>query len=95
KIYDKTTDIFGRVVVAGVATHIAVQTFVNIAVVTNLLPNTGVPLPFMSYGGTAILFLLAEIGMVLAVGRLKQEDPTKKRQEYYRRDKEKGVIYFQ
>ena len=95
KIYDKTTDTFSRVVVAGVATHIAVQTFVNIAVVTNLIPNTGVPLPFMSYGGTAILFLLAEIGMVLAVGRARQEDPARKRQEYYRRDKEKGVIYFQ
>ncbi|MDO4530043.1 MAG: FtsW/RodA/SpoVE family cell cycle protein, partial [Lachnospiraceae bacterium] len=95
KIYDKTDDIFGKVMVAGVATHIAMQTFVNIGVVSNLLPNTGVPLPFMSYGGTAILFLLAEIGIVLAVGRVKQKDPVDKRKEYYRRDKERGVIYFQ
>lgn len=95
KIFDKTTDIFGRVIVAGISTHIAVQTFVNIGVVSNLIPNTGVPLPFISYGGTAVLFLLVEVGMVLAVGRAKQEDPEKKRQEYYRRDKERGVIYFQ
>ncbi len=95
KIYDKTTDIFGRCVVAGVATHIAVQTFVNIGVVSNLIPNTGVPLPFISYGGTAVLFLLAEVGLVLAVGRMKQENPEDKRKEYYRRDKERGVIYFQ
>ena len=95
KIYDKTNDTFGKVLVAGVATHIAMQTFVNIGVVSNLLPNTGVPLPFMSYGGTAILFLLAEIGIVLAVGRIKQKAPVNKRDEYYRRDKERGVIYFQ
>ncbi len=95
KIYDRTKDVFGRVIVAGVSTHIAIQTFVNIAVVSNLIPNTGVPLPFISYGGTAVIFLLAEIGMVLAVGRYKQEEPVDKRKEYYRRDKERGVIYFQ
>ena len=95
KIYDRTKDIFGRVVVAGVATHIAVQTFVNIAVVSNLIPNTGVPLPFISYGGTAVVFLLAEVGLVLAIGRMKEEDPVDKRNEYYQRDKERGVIYFQ
>lgn len=95
KVYDNTNDIFGKIVVAGVSTHIAVQTFVNIGVVTNLLPNTGVPLPFISYGGTAVAFLLIEVGMVLAVGRAKEEDPEKKRQEYYQRDKERGVIYFQ
>ncbi len=95
KIYDRTTDLFGRLIIVGVASHIAIQTFVNIAVVTNLLPNTGVPLPFMSYGGTAVVFLLVEIGMVLAVGRTKPEDPEKKRSDYYQRDKERGVIYFQ
>ena len=95
KIYDRTQDLFGRLIVVGVAAHIAIQTFVNIAVVTNLLPNTGVPLPFMSYGGTAVVFLLVEIGMVLAVGRTKPEDPEKRRSDYYQRDKERGVIYFQ
>lgn len=95
KIYDRTRDIFGRVIVAGVATHIAIQTFVNIAVVSNLIPNTGVPLPFISYGGTAVVFLLTEIGMVLAVGRSQNEKPVDKRAEYYRKDRERDVIYFQ
>ena len=95
KIYDRTKDTFARLVVAGVASHIALQTFVNIAVVTSLIPNTGVPLPFVSYGGTATVFLLAEIGMVLGVGRLKEEDPEAKRKEYLKKDREKSVIYFQ
>lgn len=95
KIYDRTKDTFARLLVAGVASHIAIQTFVNIAVVTSLIPNTGVPLPFVSYGGTAVIFLLAEIGMVLGVGRLKEEDPDTKRQEYLKKDRERSVIYFQ
>lgn len=95
KIYDRTKDIFGRVIVAGVATHIAIQTFVNIAVVTNTLPNTGVPLPFISYGGTAVVFLLTEIGMVLAVGRGQHKKPVDKRAEYYKKDRERDDIYFQ
>ena len=65
KIFDNAVDLYSKVVVAGVAAHIAIQTFINIAVVTNLIPNTGVPLPFVSYGGTAVVFLLIEIGMVL------------------------------
>ena len=95
KIYDRTKDTFARLLVAGVASHIAIQTFVNIAVVSSLIPNTGVPLPFVSYGGTAVIFLLAEIGMVLGVGRLKEEDPDTKRQEYLKKDRERSVIYFQ
>ena len=69
KIYQKTGDRFGKMVVLGVATHIAVQTIINLAVVTNLIPNTGVPLPFISYGGTSIIILMAEIGLVQAVSR--------------------------
>ncbi len=53
----------------GVMIHIAVQVILNIAVVTNSIPNTGVTLPFFSYGGSAIVILLAEIGLVLAVAR--------------------------
>ena len=72
RIFSKTTDTFSRLVVAGVASHIAIQAIVNMCVVTNLLPNTGVPLPFVSYGGTSTLILLAEIGLVLAVSRRSQ-----------------------
>ena len=95
KIFDRATDLYGKLVVAGVMTHIAVQTFLNIAVVTNLLPNTGVPLPFISYGGTAVIFLLIEIGLVLAVSRVRQETPEEKRKSYYEQDRERGATYYQ
>ena len=47
--------------------HIAIQVILNIAVVTNSLPSTGVPLPFVSYGGTSLMILMAEMGLVLSV----------------------------
>ena len=62
-------DLFGALIVVGVITHLAVQVLVNIAVVTNTFPNTGVPLPFISYGGTALFCLMVEIGLVLSVAR--------------------------
>ena len=62
-------DLYGALIVVGVVTHIAVQVIINIAVVTNSIPPTGVPLPFISYGGTALACLLAELGLVLSVAR--------------------------
>ena len=62
-------DLFGSLMVVGIMGHIAVQVVLNIAVVTNSIPNTGVTLPFISYGGTAIIFLLAEMGIALSVSR--------------------------
>lgn len=62
-------DRFGALIVIGVMTHIAVQMLVNIGVVTNVIPNTGVTLPFISYGGSSLLFLLAEMGFVMNVSR--------------------------
>ncbi len=62
-------DLFGALLVVGITTHIAVQVLINIAVVTNTIPPTGVPLPFVSYGGTALVMLFAEIGIVLSVSR--------------------------
>ena len=62
-------DAFGTVLVIGIMAQVAVQTILNIAVVTSTLPNTGVPLPFFSYGGTAIMILLTEMGVVLSVSR--------------------------
>ncbi len=62
-------DRFGSLMVAGITTQIGAQAFLNIAVVTNLVPNTGISLPFFSYGGTALMIMLAEIGVVLSVSR--------------------------
>ncbi len=60
-------DLYGAMIVAGVMMHIALQVLLNIAVVTNTIPNTGVTLPFISYGGTSVVILMAEMGMVLSV----------------------------
>lgn len=62
-------DLYGSLLVVGVLAHVAVQVLINIAVVTNTMPNTGVPLPFISYGGTSLVFLLVEMGIVLSVAR--------------------------
>ncbi len=62
-------DRFGSLLVVGVMSQIALQVFLNIAVVTNLLPNTGISLPFFSYGGTALCIQLVEMGIVLSVSR--------------------------
>ena len=49
--------------------HLSIQVILNIAVVTNTIPNTGISLPFISYGGTSVLFLLAEMGLALSVAK--------------------------
>ena len=67
KIYNETADLFGKMIITGVTAHIGLQAIINMAVMANLIPNTGVPLPFISYGGTSLLILLTEIGMVMAV----------------------------
>ena len=67
---------FGSLMVTGIFIHIALQVVFNIAVVVNLMPNTGVTLPFISYGGTSILFLMAEMGLALSVSRqIKLQEP--------------------
>lgn len=62
-------DRFGALIAVGVTTQVAMQVFLNIAVVSNLIPNTGISLPFFSYGGTALVIQLAEMGLVLSVSR--------------------------
>ncbi len=62
-------DRFGALLAAGLTTHLALQTFLNIGVVTNFLPATGISLPFFSYGGTALLIQLFEMGLILAISR--------------------------
>jgi len=68
-IANNATDLFGAMLVVGVMGHIAIQAILNIAVVTNTIPNTGISLPFISYGGSSVMFLLVEIGLVLSVAR--------------------------
>ncbi|MBR6159392.1 MAG: putative lipid II flippase FtsW [Lachnospiraceae bacterium] len=68
-IANNASDMFGALLVVGVMAHISIQVILNIAVVTNTIPNTGITLPFISYGGSSIVFLLAEMGLVLSVSR--------------------------
>jgi len=69
KIASEAPDVFGSIMVVGIMSQIAIQTILNIAVVTSTLPNTGVALPFFSYGGTSLVMLFAEMGIVLSVSR--------------------------
>ena len=66
-IANNAPDLLGALIVVGVMAHISIQVILNVAVVTNTIPNTGISLPFISYGGTSIMFLMAEMGMVLGV----------------------------
>jgi cell division protein FtsW len=60
-------DLYGGLIATGVIAHIATQVLINIAVVTNTIPSTGIPLPFISYGGSSVAVLLFEMGIVLSV----------------------------
>lgn len=62
-------DLFSGLICTGVMIHIAIQVAMNIAVVTNSMPSTGIPLPFISYGGTSVSILLAEMGLVLGISQ--------------------------
>lgn len=66
-IANNAPDLFGSLLVVGVMAHIALQVILNIAVVTNTIPNTGITLPFISYGGTSVVFLMMEMGAALSV----------------------------
>lgn len=63
-------DLIGALIAAGAMAHMMIQVILNIAVVTNTIPNTGITLPFVSYGGTSVVFLLVEMGLVLSVSSL-------------------------
>ena len=68
-IAEKTKSMYERLVVLGISLQVGIQSVLNILVVTDMIPNTGISLPFFSYGGTALLILLAEMGLVLGVSR--------------------------
>lgn len=69
KIGKSCGNLYGALICAGVFAHISIQIILNIAVVTNSIPNTGITLPFISYGGTSVVFLLAEMGVVLNISK--------------------------
>ena len=65
----KSPDMFGSLIAIGITTMVAIQVILNIAVVTSSVPATGMPLPFFSYGGTALFILLCEMGVLLNISR--------------------------
>ena len=65
----KAPDMFGSLLAIGITSLIGIQAIINIAVVTSSMPATGMPLPFFSYGGTALLILLCEVGVLLNISR--------------------------
>lgn len=73
-IAQNAPDMYGSLIVTGIFAHIALQVFLNVAVVLNVIPTTGITLPFVSYGGTSILFLMAEMGIALSVSNRIQFD---------------------
>ena len=73
KIAMNAKDQFGMLVATGITSVIAFQSIINIGVVTNTIPNTGQPLPFVSYGGTSLLFLMGMVGILLNISRYPKE----------------------
>ena len=67
-------DMYGCLVALGIISMIGIQVIINIAVVTNTIPNTGIPLPFISYGGTSLIFTLASMGVLLNISRYQKKD---------------------
>lgn len=72
----RAPDRFSSMLVIGIIMHVGLQVILNIAVVTNTLPSTGISLPFFSYGGTSLIILLAEMGVVMSVSRMSQIEKT-------------------
>ncbi|XCP86708.1 putative peptidoglycan glycosyltransferase FtsW [Roseburia hominis] len=68
-IAQNAPNLYGSLIVTGIFAHIAIQVVLNVMVILNIIPNTGITLPFISYGGTSILFLMVEMGIALGVSR--------------------------
>lgn len=73
----KARDRFGAMLAIGITLQIGIQAILNIAVVSNTMPNTGISLPFFSQGGTSLVILLAEVGVLLSVARFSKPDKAK------------------
>ena len=87
----RAQDKFGRLLVTGVMVHLSLQVLLNVAVTLNLIPNTGVSMPFFSSGGTSAVFLYIELGLVFSVWRtgvaMKQDEQRKKEKEQAEKNK--------
>ena len=68
-IASRTRDLFGALLVSGIMMQVGLQVMLNLAVVTDVIPNTGIGLPFFSAGGSALFLILCEMGVVLSVSR--------------------------
>ena len=73
-IASKAPDKFGMLVCIGLTIQVGLQAFLNIAVASNFIPNTGISLPFFSYGGTSLMMLLAQMGIILNISRYANVD---------------------
>jgi cell division protein FtsW len=69
RIATRTTDVFGRLLAAGIVSWFGLQALINLGAVTGLLPVTGVPLPFLSYGGSSLVVSLAAVGVLVSIAR--------------------------
>ena len=69
KIAKNAPNRFCSLLVMGIVLHVVMQVLLNLAVVTNSIPSTGISLPFFSYGGTSLMILLAEMGIILSISR--------------------------
>lgn len=81
-------DRFGMLIAVGITTQIGIQTVLNLAVVSNLIPNTGISLPFFSYGGTALIMQLAEMGIMLNISQHRYYPDNKPKQQKKKRQKQ-------
>ena len=83
----KARSIYERLLVLGICLQLGIQTILNILVVTDMMPNTGISLPFFSYGGTALLIQLVEMGLVLAVSRTGERRPNRPKNDKNRNNR--------
>ena len=84
-------DRFGALLVVGFVVQVALQAVLNIAVVTNTIPNTGISLPFFSSGGTSLILLLAEMGVMVNIGRNGERAAQQRAADHARREAERAA----
>ena len=68
-ISNKCEDIFGKLLAGGITVSICIQAFINISVASSMLPATGVPMPFISYGGTSLFITMSMVGILLNISK--------------------------